>query len=289
MAETDTNYYLAVYENFPALSIHSWKPLREGWANKTFLANQTFVFRFPKHSTAARNLLREVGFLAELAPTLPLAIPRYDYIGQPTAHFPFPFGGYAYIPGVPLSQCLEQEHDASWWQQPLGVFLSALHRFPTQRAQQLLKEDGYITPQAWQQAIIEMCIQVRAHIFPLLTQHQQQATGRYFDSVLNDATLFSFTPVVLHQDFYPHNILVDVANKAVTGVLDWSNCTIGDPAQDVGDLLPYYTGIVDAGWQGRAAFYKRTSPFPDLLHVLEHGPQDKLTAIRKKIDAMWQP
>ena len=96
---TETDYHAAITENFPQLPIETWEPLHEGWANRTFLINRRLVFRFPKHQVAAHDLVREIRLLTELAPTVPLPIPQYLYHGHPTQHYPFEFGGYAFIEG----------------------------------------------------------------------------------------------------------------------------------------------------------------------------------------------
>ena len=286
---TQNNYHAAITENFPQLPIETWEPLCEGWANRTFLVNQRIVFRFPKHQVAAHSLVREIRLLTELASTVPLPIPQYLYHGQPTQQYPFVFGGYTFIEGTPLNKCSPQVQSATWWQPPLGAFLTALHRFPIDRVQDLFESDVYMTSQAWQKGITKMWEKIQTCIFPRLTHRQQEEITIYFEQVMANSSIFSFTPVVIHQDFYFHNILVDVDTETVTGIIDWGSCTVGDPAEDVGDLSAYYDGIVDDGWDARCAFYRRTAPFPDLLYVLEHNQQEKVASIMGKIDALWMP
>lgn len=283
----DQSLLNALHANFPDLRIDTFAPLHEGWGNRTFLVNDQLVFRFPKYEQAANNLIRERRLLDELAPTVPLSIPCYTYHGQPTSHYPFAFGGYAFIPGTPLSQCSPDVQEATWWQPQLGAFLTALHRFPAQRAQHLLQHTLYPTAQAWQEAIVDLCARIRAQIFPLLAQKQRTALDTYFESILQDGSVFAFTPVLIHQDFYFQNILVDVTTETVTGVLDWSNCTIGDPAEDVWIPLQYYDGVVDRGWDKRREFAVRTGPFPDMLYMLEQGRTDNLAPMLRWVDELW--
>lgn len=40
-----------------------------------------------------------------------------------------------------------------------------------------------------------------------------------------------FQPAILHMDFHPANVLVE--HGKVTGVIDWANASVGDPAADV--------------------------------------------------------
>ena len=98
-------YYEAITTNFPALRITSGRPFHAGWGHDTLLVNEQLVFRFPRHADQAQTFLREVRLRQELAPLLPLPVPHYLYIGQPTAAFPFVFGGYPLLPGITLSQC----------------------------------------------------------------------------------------------------------------------------------------------------------------------------------------
>lgn len=167
--------------------------------------------------------------------------------------------------------------------------MTALHGFPPQRAQELLGDDVYPTPEAWRAAMADLCARIRAQIFPLLVPSQQAAMNDYFESVFENRQMFAFTPVLIHQDLYPHNILVDVATETVTGILDWSTCTIGDPAEDVWIPLEYYGGVIDAGWHERRAFAGRLGPCPDLLYVLEHGMHDRVAGLLREVDAMWPP
>jgi aminoglycoside phosphotransferase (APT) family kinase protein len=71
-------------------------------------------------------------------------------------------------------------------------------------------------------------------------------------------------PVWIHGDLYARHLLVD-QKKALSGVIDWGDVTLGDPALDLAiaySLLPEASrrnfwnayGEVDAGTQNRALF-----------------------------------
>ena len=66
-----------------------------------------------------------------------------------------------------------------------------------------------------------MCGKIRTYIFPLLTRRQQEELSTYFEQVMANPSIFCFAPVLIHQDFYSHNILVDVNRETVTGIIDW--------------------------------------------------------------------
>jgi aminoglycoside phosphotransferase (APT) family kinase protein len=60
--------------------------------------------------------------------------------------------------------------------------------------------------------------------------------------------------------------LLDVASRRVTGIIDFSDCDIGDPAVDVRNAWePYYGGIMDATWADRRAFYYQLQPLAEVV------------------------
>jgi aminoglycoside phosphotransferase (APT) family kinase protein len=91
-----------------------------------------------------------------------------------------------------------------------------------------------------------------------------------------------WVPVFSHNDLGIEHVLVDAGAWTVTGVIDWSDAAIVDPAIDFGllyrDLGPaagaamgrYRTEVNDlAALQERAVFYARCRVFEDLAYGLE--------------------
>ena len=96
----------------------------------------------------------------------------------------------------------------------------------------------------------------------------------------------AFSPVVLHQDFGFHNVLVDVEKAQITGVLDFGSASIGDPAVDVSpELKAFYRGTIDAGWEFRRDYYWRTGALEDLLYIqtCEHAIPDQAAVVDRKL------
>ena len=90
-----------VSTQFPKLSPVEASYLGEGCDSVAFVVNRQYVFRFPKRDDVEEQLLREMPLMAALAPRLPIAIPRYEFVGQPSAPFSRHFGGYPLIDGTP--------------------------------------------------------------------------------------------------------------------------------------------------------------------------------------------
>ena len=257
-------YLTAIAEGFPDLAVDTLEYLSEGKDSVACLVNRHLLFRFPKQELAEQKLLMEIRLLPELAPTLPLAIPHFAYISQaPTASYPRAFAGYDLLDGTSLHAYTPQIWDATWWQPFIGDFVTALHQFPVRRASQL--DVPMYTTSTWRAHYQALYAAVRKKVHPLVTPNQKMAISRYFDAFLDDPRHFAFAPVLVHGDLHARHFLLDVATRRVTGILDFGECRIGDPAIDVRDAwLPYYGGTVDQTWQERRDFYYR---LPSLAQV----------------------
>ena len=285
-------YQQAISAHFPDLPIGSIFLLREGWANRLCLVNHTIVFRFPLDSYSEGQLLREIRLLPVLAPELPLPIPNYTYIAPASEAYPYSFVGYPFIPGISIPQPSEALRQAQWWRPQVGKFLTALHRIPVDRVVATDLE-GYQTAQAWRDALATKHEPFARYVFPFLAAWQRKAIARYLNEAIHDERMVAFLPVVLHQDFDFHNFLIDLETQQVTGVVDFGACSIGDPAVDISpEILPYYGGVIDPGWDFRRDYYIRTSALEDLLYICtcEHElPNGESARDRKllEIERIW--
>ncbi len=91
--------------------------------------------------------------------------------------------------------------------------------------------------------------------------------------------------VFSHNDLGIEHVLVDPVTWAVTGIIDWSDAAVTDPAYDFGllyrDLGPaaldlalreYGTGVHDAdAIKARVGFYARCSVLEDMAYGLQDG------------------
>lgn len=265
-ADTLVAYRAAITRRFPQLALDTVDYLAEGKDRVACLVNRRLLFLFPKHQRAEQKLLMESALLPELAPTLPLAIPRFDYVSSaPTPEFPRAFVGYEILLGTPLHAYIPDIWSATWWQPYIGAFVTALHRFPVARAGHL--GVAMSTPDDWRGQQAAFYATVRAQVYPLVTPVQRAAISQYFEDYLGDDQHFVFEPVLLHADLHARHILLDHDQRRVTGIIDFAECRIGDPAIDVRDAwLPYYGGTVDPSWRERREFYWKAPPLAKVAY-----------------------
>ncbi len=64
--------------------------------------------------------------------------------------------------------------------------------------------------------------------------------SRDFETGLNGSSLWRIDSCVVHGDFGAGNILYHFHEERISGIIDFSFCEIGDPAQDLGALLASY-------------------------------------------------
>lgn len=260
----------------PGFSFALAKPVTvQGWDFHTFLVETgtvegDWVFRFPRNETAARAIEREFALLPALAARLPLHIPRYEHRGDWDG---LPFGGYRYVDGLPLEPGALTVPSIA---KQLGEALHALHAFPLELAKARL---GIIDPVSdWREEHHAFLGDARQRAFPLLSAQLQAAASRLFETV--DAILESPPALTLvHRDLGLVHILGE--GDHITGIIDWSDASIGDPAIDfaaimssapastVELLLQHYGTPVDANFRARARTWWQLAPFHDILHALD--------------------
>src|SRR4051812_20464567 len=116
-----------VEHQFPELAPARLEPLGAGWDNAAYTVNGSWVFRFPRRRIAAGLLENEARILPQLAPHLPLRIPEPVWHGHPEGAYPYPFAGYALLPGVTACAVEWTPEERLRNAAILGRFLAALH------------------------------------------------------------------------------------------------------------------------------------------------------------------
>lgn len=90
---------LLLKSNFPKLKLNNIKLLGSGWDNTTWLANNEWVFRLPKHMEAATLIQNEINLLPHLT-DLDVTIPCPEHICTKPKRYPYPIYGHRYIRGI---------------------------------------------------------------------------------------------------------------------------------------------------------------------------------------------
>ena len=262
---------------FPHLRVRSFKPIEKGWDSFVLEVNDDFIFRFPRRPDQEVCLEREIRLLPQLAKTLSVRLPQFEFIchgNEECARFV----GYRKIEGVPLSSAFFKFIRSDHLAQHLSRVLTELHRFPLQEALQL--KIPYASPIEWRQEYQDRYTQVRERVFPLLDAAMRAKVTALWEGFLNKESYFQFQSVLLHGDLSGEHILCKPNGEQIAGIIDWGDLSIGDPAFDftglwhnygskfVGQVLVGYEGEVDDTFRERISFYSRMIPFHKILYGL---------------------
>lgn len=249
-------------------------PAQQGWSYFTFEVAPDWIFRFPRNAAIAAALQREIAVLPEIAARLSVRVPRFVHIGE---HRGWPFVGYRRIEGRALSPADLQGAATD----AVALALCELHAVPLEVVAPHVAVEP--TPQAWRQRYNALHAAARQHVVPLLAPPLATALERAFARFLDGqlAALSRVTPV--HYDLGCEHLLVDPQTGRLSGIIDFEEISVGDPAVDfvglwvscgaaaVQTVLARYTGPRDPSFEERIQFYACMGAY----HEIEHGLQQR--------------
>jgi len=242
---------------FPGLRAGDVRYLAEGWDFRVFEVDG-WAFRFPKRAECEQALAAEAALLARIADALPVPVPRYEFLAKG-------IGGYRKLTGQPASRA------RAGWAADFAAFLTALHGLPV-GGLKLPVRGAETSPAGLSERLARSLGRVERALEPGVL-----AACRAVVEALAPPPSPG-PPVVTHDDLYPEHLLVSADGDAVTGVLDWGDAALGDPAIDFfvagfcgGDrflesVVRRYGREADAGLLARARHGAR---FMAAIHIVD--------------------
>jgi aminoglycoside phosphotransferase (APT) family kinase protein len=236
----------------PRLAGQTVVPLATGWDNTVVAVGAEWAFRFPRRAVALPGVRREVAVLPRIAPVLPLPIPVPEILGcDDDPGDPWPFTGSRLLPGRELADAGLADSARVPVAAAIGAFLRALH-----------------SPQVRAAADVELPVDPmrRGHPAARLAPtrallDELVASGTWAGDPAVHALLEhaaelgepTAAPVLVHGDLHARHLLVDDAGRA-SGVIDWGDVCLADPAVDLSLGYAAFTG------PARAAFLAAYGP-----------------------------
>jgi aminoglycoside phosphotransferase (APT) family kinase protein len=183
-----------------------------GWDNRAVLVDGRWVDRTPRFPDREPQLRREAALLPWLAPLLPLPVP----VPVVTSEEPLTVR-HAYLPGDPCPGTSAMQGAA------VGGFLRALHAIDPDEA----VRHGARDAAGGHAEIRETLERMRRDVVPLLPAGLRAVGADLLSRVAVPPT----EPRLVHGDLGPEHLRV--TGEAVTGVIDWGDSGLGDPAIDL--------------------------------------------------------
>lgn len=224
----------ALTATFPEIGpVDSVSVLKDGFRNVVTETPAGQIFKIAKSWEASATFSKEVQYLPALAERITVEIPVPRWHVSRSREFPFGAIGYPKLPGAPLTSEILTPATRNTLAREIGTLAASLHDTPPEAtgASSLPGPEAHWYEQR----------RVRDAILPLLrdelTKPEYDVVARWWNTFLGDRRMRAFTPVVVHGDLEPGNILVSGEPKQVTGVVDFEGLAVGDPAQDLAAQL----------------------------------------------------
>ncbi|GAA1434690.1 aminoglycoside phosphotransferase family protein [Microlunatus lacustris] len=211
-------------EQFPAWSGLAVRPVpTDGWDNRTYRLGGDLAVRLPSAAGYAAAVAKEDRWLPRLASSLPLRVPEPVATGRPGSGYAWSWSVRRWIEGRPVLGAAPA--DLVSFARQLAHFLAVL--------QSLEASDGpppgaHCFHRGGAPAFYD------AEVRDALAVLGPTVDGEACWAVWTDALASSWSgpPVWFHGDIAPGNLLLDDAG-ALTAVIDFGTCGVGDPACDL--------------------------------------------------------
>lgn len=231
-----------------------------GWDNRAVLVDGRWVDRSPRYPDREAQLRREAALLPWLAPLLPLPVPRPEI----TSEDPLVVR-HAYLPGGPCPGTSAAHGTA------VGAFLRVLHDCDPAEA---VAHGARGAAEAHAELVSTVELMSR-DVLPLLPARLRGHGER----LLERMTLPSPAPRLVHGDLGPAHIRV--VDQQVTGIIDWGDSCVTDPALDLAWTLsgsaPTFASALAAAYRpsedlvARSQDWHRWGPWHEVLYGLGSG------------------
>lgn len=252
----------------PGYEVRSVRSLGEGLDNAALEVNGELIVRMSKEVKPVRraeSIRREADLLTVVARISTLPVPE-PVFSDPEA------GVIAYrsLPGVPLMDLRVAE--PAPLAPALGRFLGCIHQTPLEKVGHLVGRDPYPLA-AWLRDAEKDYGEISGRL-------PDPARRRIEDFLGGEPPAEGHVLAFCHNDLGAEHVLVNADADKITGIIDWIDAAVTDPARDLAlvyrDLGPevcrlalaHYDAPFDGPDRERAVFYARCKLIEDLAHGL---------------------
>ena len=250
-----------------------------------FIIKNDYIFRFPDaslYNSKGFDLIRnEMNLLKAIRDSLSFEIPNPIYCSKDENN---PFVGYHKIPGISLSRIYNKIGNSERERigHSIGQFLSEYHSYDLRSRVTRSHFKGEIpSPEDHFKAWSDLFEKVKKIVFPRIENSSKLWLKKVFQTYLDSKENFLFTPSLVHGDFDTSNILVDPDTLEITGIIDFEDAKISDPAVDLifveegavlrNAILSSYQGEKNDTLEERIRFYYCRAGTAYILYGVENN------------------
>ena len=273
MEEKDASNFIA--RDFPQVEVKQIQKIGEGLGNVAFEINQDIIFRFPKKPRNLEELRREIPITELVSKYSHIPVPKFEFIAPANSYV-----GYRKLKGEPLIYARSKFTNWSKFSEQVGLFLRSINDIPLSLFESLeINHEPRLIDDDW----LESAKKSFNAIQSLIPSQHLSYIEKFFSNPIPSSI---WEPVFSHNDLGIEHILVD--DNSVSGIIDWGDTAITDPASDFGRIyrdlgeeilnttLDHYSlkeGLVRKGMIERAMFYGKCSVFESIEFGVNYKKQ----------------
>ena len=250
-----------------------------------------YILRVPdreyRNSKGLNMLRRENNILQFLSTRLPTPVPDILFLHDSEI---LPFSIHKKIPGKSLVFVIEQltQKEKLDIAVEIGKTLSILHS-------ESISQDYISTFPKWKEQFPQDELflsnykkkwafwfeETKEYAYQYLNGKQKKWLKNIFDEFLSDKNNFRFKPKVSHCDFDTSNILINLNSYQISGLIDFEECNLWDPAVDLlffnegeefmNKLLENYKFSNQKSLRNRMKFYYSRTCTPYIVWGIQHN------------------
>jgi aminoglycoside phosphotransferase (APT) family kinase protein len=271
----------ALRAHAPALELKTLELLGRGWDSESYLVDGRLVARFALTPEALGAFRMEQALLPIVAPAVaPVIVPEVELIWPGSSADPQAFALFTRIEGCPpAAPRAPVDRDALATE--LTGLIHRLHAVPI-AALSDVPFDPPNTP--WPERLEGFAVLVRRLVWPRLDPARQRRATELLTAVAGAIAEGPIALALLHGDLTTDNLRVDAGGR-LTGLLDFGDALIGDPAFELRtllseldlDLARAVVNAYDDSLWSRVVLYARLLPLEHVVFGLTHDDEDVVT------------
>ena len=282
-------YLSVIRKHYRKINHQDLQIFDDGWDHVIVVVHNTQAFRFPRSQAYAQRLPIEVKFLQQFLPTSPINIPKLTLHQDSQANLVY--ATYPFIRGVKFEKKIQakfSQSEKNHIARQLGQFITALHSFPGSKAKKIGLET--IKNNYWQNRLKK----IKVTVFPLLSAKEQQWIISLFNDFFIALNQAKIKFVVSHGDIAPEHIIVNPETHRLSGLIDFGDISIGDPAYDfqfkrafgsefLKQAYATYNLPKDDTFDARRHFYESSQPVRNLENSLNRQDQLQINLHKQQL------
>jgi aminoglycoside 2''-phosphotransferase len=255
---------------FPEIRVTDYRRIRMGWETAVLEINGKYIFRFLNLQRRWPHQQAEITLLKWIAPKLKVDVPCYEFVWLGSRTHPQKFAGYRKILGSPLMRGVFRNTQIDRLGEDFGRFVTELHSI---RPPGEALVSGYSRKSSLD-GQLKFYQLVRKLVYPLLDVEARRRAEVFWTKFIEHLSNVDFMPRLIHSDLSGGNLIIDTSTGRLSGVIDWGNAKVGDPARDfmgvfavsprLGEQALANYDLDKSGFRERIGLYLLVEPSEDI-------------------------